>query len=56
MNQVSQILLKPNESLEGVLSKITQNELKPLIINSEGANYEVDIIVITKKKSKNFNL
>ena len=44
------IIRKPNESLEGVLSKITENELKQ-IINSEGVNYEVeDIIVITKNK------
>ena len=44
------IIKKPNESLEGVLSKITQNELNQ-IINSEGANYEVeDITVITKNK------
>ena len=35
------IIKKPNESLEGVLSKITQNELNQ-IINSEGANYEVE--------------
>ena len=44
------IIKKPNESLEGVLSKITQNELNQ-IINSEGANYEVeDITVITGNK------
>ena len=44
------IIKKPNESLEGVLSKITQNELNQ-IINSEGANYEVeDITVITRNK------
>ena len=40
------IIKKPNESLEGVLSKITQNELNQ-IINSEGANYEVEDITVS---------
>ena len=44
------IIKQPNESLEGVLSKITKNEFNQ-IINSEGVNYEVEnITVITKKK------
>ena len=44
------IIKTPDESLEGVLSKITKNELNQ-IINSEGVNYEVeDITVLVKNK------
>ena len=41
------IMKSPNEKVEGILSKITENELNQ-IINSEGVNYEIaDILQIS---------
>ena len=47
------IMKSPNEKIEGILCKITENELNQ-IINSEGVNYEIaDILVdVNNKKVK----
>ena len=47
------IMKYPNEKIEGILSKITENEFNQ-IINSEGVNYEIaDVLVdVNNKKVK----